>query len=339
MLNTQTPAVAVIRSRTHDISDAHTCLNHIIGPHELVDLNLYEPLDFSFDGSQIGRMIIGDLIYGKDIIFKTKNHDDMDHYCITRPKVGQPIFKKDGTYFQSSYSNATIVSPYDKFEIQIKKDCVQNFMSFSKSFVEYVLSDLIEQPLHQPLYFQNTMFGDDKKIATWWNLIDSIVNFSNNFQSGTFLEQMKTDFEYVIVKSLLLSQPNNYSDLIHSKYHRHPDYLNRALDYIKKNIQHKIELDDLEKAVGVSRKKLSLGFKEYLKSTPNAYIRFYRLKCIYDEISCATQKINITEIAFKWGVTHLGRFSIEYKEAFNESPSDTLKKALQKLPAASVLIH
>ncbi|WP_262475890.1 helix-turn-helix domain-containing protein [Acinetobacter radioresistens] len=39
---------------------------------------------------------------------------------------------------------------------------------------------------------------------------------------------------------------------------------------------------------------------------------------------------NITEIAYKWGATHLGCFSIEYKEVFGEKPSETLKKIIER---------
>lgn len=104
----------------------------------------------------------------------------------------------------------------------------------------------------------------------------------------------------------------------------------RLLEFIQKNIQQKIEISDLEYASGLSKKKLNTIFKKYLKCSPNAYIRHYRLKCIYNEISQSSYKINITEIAYKWGVTHLGRFSIEYKEAFGEKSSETLKKIIER---------
>ena len=103
MYSQQHRSISRIQSHSQNIHDARHCLDLIIGPHDLVDSNKYEPLDFSFHGSQIGRMIIGDLTYGKDIIFKTHDQEDMNYFCITRPKNGRPLFKKDGAIFYACH--------------------------------------------------------------------------------------------------------------------------------------------------------------------------------------------------------------------------------------------
>jgi AraC-like DNA-binding protein len=35
---------------------------------------------------------------------------------------------------------------------------------------------------------------------------------------------------------------------------------------------------------------------------------------------------SVTEIAMQWGFTHMGRFSIEYRQRFGERPSETLSR-------------
>lgn len=339
MHSQQSRSINTIHSHTQNIHDANHCLDFIIGPHNLIETNILDTLDFSFQGSQIGRMIIGDLTYGKDIIFKTHDHHDMNHFCITRPKTGRPVFKMDGAIFYACHDQASIVSPDNKFELEIDKNCVQTFISFSKNFVEKILSDVISQPITKPLIFENIMNTQNPKIKAWWDLIDSIRNFTHNFTNASFFGEMRSDFEYIIVKSLLLSQPNNYSDLIYKNNLDYPDFLKQILEFIQNNIHEKIDISDLEYASGMNKKKLNTIFKKYLKCSSNAYIRHYRLKCIYDEISQSTHKINITEIAYKWGVTHLGRFSIEYKDAFGEKPSQTLKKIMDRQFNPSLIIQ
>lgn len=318
-----------ISSHTHSVETAQQCLDEIIGPHELIDLYHEQPLNFSFQGERIGGIIIGDLIYGKEVIFKTQNHIDMHFYCITRPKIGQSLFKQEQHSFLATTQNAAIVSPFDKFEIEIDQECIQNFISISKPLLESVLIDLIKRPLDQPLHFQNTMYGENPKIKAWWELADYLCSYSKlNFNFDCLMPDIKNDFEKILVKALLLSQPHNYSDLLYENQDNNPEYLKRALQFIQHNIQTSICHSDLEHITGVSKQKLSKAFKLRLQMSPHSYIRYYRLKCIYEELSLAKDKTNITAIAMKWGISHLGRFSIEYKQQFGESPSDTIRKSI-----------
>lgn len=277
----------------------------------------------------MGGMIMGDLIYGKDVVFKTQNQQDMHFYCITRPKIGTPKFKQQHSIFEASHAHAAIVSPFDKFEIEIKRDCIQSFISISKPLLENTLSDLIHRPLNEPIEFDHIMSTKNEKIRAWWNLLEYISSYSKHHANfDCLMSDIKQDFEKILVKSLLLSQPHNYSHLLNDSHNSDPEFLKRALHYIHQNIHQNIYSDDLERIAGVSKQKLSKAFRDRMQVSFNSYIRYYRLKCIYQELSLAQDKKNITNIAMKWGINHLGRFSIEYKQQFGESPSDTIRKSL-----------
>ena len=322
-----------IHASTHSIDTANQCLNQIIGPHELVDLSHEEPLNFSFKGEQMGGIIIGDLIYGKDVVFKTQHQQDMHFYCISRPKIGKPVFRQEHGVFEASPGNAAIVSPFDKFEIEIERDCVQSFISISKPLLENTLSDLIQRPLDAPIEFNHIMSVQNERVNAWWNLLEYFGSYGRrDMNSECLMNEIKHDFEKILVKSLLLSQPHNYSQLLADNHHNNPEFLQRALQYIHNNIQYNISSEDLERISGVSKQKLSKAFRDRMKVSFNSYIRHYRLKCIYQELSLAQDKKNITSIAMKWGVNHLGRFSIEYKQQFGESPSDTIRKSILQQP-------
>ena len=322
-----------LHSSTHSIDSANQCLNQIIGPHELLDLSNEQPLNFSFQGEQLGGIIMGDLAYGTDVLFKTQHQQDMHFYCISRPKVGKPIFRQQQGVFEATQGNAAIVSPFDKFEIEIERDCIQSFISISKPLLENTLSDLIQRPLHAPIEFEHIMSGQDERIKAWWNLLEYFGAYrQQDLNFDCLMHEIKYDFEKILVKSLLLSQPHNYSHLLTEGDRHDPEFLKRALEYIHENISQHICTETLEQISGVSKQKLSKAFRDRMKLSLNSYIRYYRLRCIYQELSSAQDKSNITNIAMKWGVNHLGRFSLEYKQQFGESPSETVRKSmLQKL--------
>lgn len=329
-----------ILSSTQSLETANQCLNRIIGPHILHDISHEEPLNFSFKGEQLGGIIMGDLTYGKDVVFSTQHQQDMHFYCITRPKIGKPKFKQEHGYFEASVNNAAIVSPFDKFEIEIERDCVQSFISISKPLLETTLSDLIHRPVLEPLQFEHQMSIDNERIQAWWNLFEYFTSYEKyNANFNCLMQDIKQDFERILVKSLLLSQPHNYSHFIDDEHNNHPEFLKRALQFIHQNIHLDIHSDNLEKIAGVSKQKLSKAFRERLQRSFNSYIRYYRLKCIYQELSHAQDKTNITNIAMKWGVNHLGRFSLEYKQQFGESPSDTVRKSLLSSPTTHPQLH
>lgn len=52
-----------------------------------------------------------------------------------------------------------------------------------------------------------------------------------------------------------------------------------------------------------------------------------KLNLVYRDLKHAPAKHEtVSNIALKWGFTHMGHFSRHYTELFNENPSQTLKR-------------
>lgn len=81
---------------------------------------------------------------------------------------------------------------------------------------------------------------------------------------------------------------------------------------------------------GVSARSLFLGFQRYRGVTPMRLLHEVRLHRAHDELLQAAPDTRITDVALRWGLGHLGRFSRDYRAAFGESPSDTLRAALRR---------
>ncbi|MEJ7806329.1 MAG: helix-turn-helix transcriptional regulator [Telluria sp.] len=76
---------------------------------------------------------------------------------------------------------------------------------------------------------------------------------------------------------------------------------------------------------GVSVRSLYAGFKEYCGVSPLQYLRMLRLDGARQALLNAPD-CHIASIAMHWGFGHLGRFSMEYKERFGESPSQSVRR-------------
>ncbi|WP_448334372.1 helix-turn-helix domain-containing protein, partial [Streptomyces sp. DSM 41534] len=66
---------------------------------------------------------------------------------------------------------------------------------------------------------------------------------------------------------------------------------------------------------------ISSAFRERFGLPPLAYVRNLRLARIREDILTSTDPVGV--IAYRWGITHLGRFAGEYRDRFGELPSAT----------------
>jgi AraC family transcriptional regulator, ethanolamine operon transcriptional activator len=80
-------------------------------------------------------------------------------------------------------------------------------------------------------------------------------------------------------------------------------------------------------ALGVSLRTLEYTCKTLLNVSPQRYLTCLRLHGARRDIRALAGLSSVMEIAFKWGFSHLGRFSIAYRELFGEQPSRTMQLA------------
>jgi AraC-like DNA-binding protein len=80
----------------------------------------------------------------------------------------------------------------------------------------------------------------------------------------------------------------------------------------------------------VSERTLRKAFRITYGLSPCRHLRLLRLlrvrQALMSPSSC--QVPTVTEIAMRFGFAELGRFSVEYRKVFGESPSATLRLAL-----------
>jgi AraC-like DNA-binding protein len=72
---------------------------------------------------------------------------------------------------------------------------------------------------------------------------------------------------------------------------------------------------------------LQSTFRDHLGLTPQQYLRRARLRRAREDLLAHqnTGRTTVSAIANRWGFNHLGRFAIEYRSRYGESPSDTLR--------------
>ncbi|MDJ0840874.1 MAG: helix-turn-helix domain-containing protein [Acidobacteriota bacterium] len=107
-----------------------------------------------------------------------------------------------------------------------------------------------------------------------------------------------------------------------------PTIAKRAQDYIEAHYNDTIRMADLCASVEVGLRTLQRCFAACFQISPSDYIKMRRLSAARRELMTAdTERNTVTTIALDNGFTHLGRFAVEYRAFFGESPRETLAAA------------
>ncbi|WP_026329556.1 helix-turn-helix domain-containing protein [Thiomicrorhabdus arctica] len=135
--------------------------------------------------------------------------------------------------------------------------------------------------------------------------------------------------EDLLMTCLLHALPNESSSpkLLPSYQHRKV-VVERVKEYMKSHQQLPVTITELCQIAYVSRRTLQYSFETILGYSPLQFLRLTRLNQVRRALKTADKDSTVTETAEKWGFTHAGQFSHDYKKTFGESPSQTLRKAL-----------
>lgn len=99
----------------------------------------------------------------------------------------------------------------------------------------------------------------------------------------------------------------------------------QAREFIEAHYREAVHLEDLCRVTGVGLRTLQRSFREYFDLTVSEYLKTLRLDAAHRDLATAHREHDpVSTIALQNGFTHLGRFSVEFRERFGESPSETL---------------
>ena len=104
-------------------------------------------------------------------------------------------------------------------------------------------------------------------------------------------------------------------------------YISSARDFIDANLKAPLTLERLSQKIGVSQRTLRYAFNDVLGINPLQFIKIRRLHAVRAELlSLLDPNTTVTEVALRYGFSHLGYFSRDYRVLFGELPSGTINK-------------
>ncbi|HEY2190889.1 MAG TPA: AraC family transcriptional regulator [Actinomycetospora sp.] len=109
--------------------------------------------------------------------------------------------------------------------------------------------------------------------------------------------------------------------------HVEPAVVRRAVEFMDANAHREVDICQVADAARISVRGLQSAFRRHRDQTPLEYLRHVRLDQAHRDLLAADPagSQTVAAIAARWGFTHPGRFSVDYRRAYGHSPRYTLK--------------
>lgn len=132
--------------------------------------------------------------------------------------------------------------------------------------------------------------------------------------------------ERLLIGGLVLAQQHDYQDKLREpRPPARPRTVKRVIDAVQAAPEKPWPLSAMARQADVSARRLQQGFREHLGMAPTSYLRTVRLDRAHRDL--ATGASSVSEVAYRWGFTNLGRFALAYRERFGSAPSQTSRRA------------
>lgn len=249
-------------------------------------------------------------------------------YLVQTPLAGQAAITAGSQSAVSTPARASVLSPDDPVSMRWSAESPQLDVCFERRSLERQLEALLRRPLREPLRFKLELDLATEAGRRWLRLL-GLVREELELH-GMLLRQplAATQLEELLMTTLLLAQPSNYSEQLRTEPPPlSPRPFRRVLDHIHAHLDEPLLVADLAQVAGVSVRSLEQSFRRQLGITPTAYIRDLRLQRAHADLVAAEpgDGVSVGEIALARGFTHLGRFSELYRRTFGVPPSQTLR--------------
>lgn len=250
-------------------------------------------------------------------------------YLLQIPLTGAAAICNGTDRYGSTPLAAALLNPHRETTMIWEENTRQLLVQVDRAAMQAHLGQLIGGQASQPLCFEGPMNmaqGTGRSLAQLiLHLVGEIDAERSQFGTPGL---MSRQIESTIMTGLIESVPNNYSDLLGLRGSTaRPRHLRRAEEFIAAHLDQPLTVEDIAAAAGCTPRSLQNAFRKFRDTTPLRFLRDARLARVHQTLLAGNPSASVTDVATRWGFSHLGRFSQVYKERFGESPQTTLRAA------------
>ncbi|HEU5036671.1 MAG TPA: AraC family transcriptional regulator [Nocardioides sp.] len=314
------------RRTTDDREEAERVIADLYLPNRLDLSEDSTPLGMEVTGLRLGALTAGRLTFGRPVRLRTA---EAANFHVNIPLHGRAASSNgSGEPVSTSPGEGLVFSPGAPAEISWSKDCEQLCLMIPRARLEAELEKMLGRSLGGRLVFD---FATDlsrpvgQRLRTVLNLLVDELDQPTDLSRNPLVAR---HVEGLVLDGLLLSQPHNHSDAAtRAGPPAHRSAIRRAVELMEESPSEPWTTVRLAAEVHLSPRALQAGFRRDLATPPMAYLREVRLRRAHETLSAADRDTTtVRAVATGLGMLHPSRFAAAYREAFGETPSDTLNR-------------
>jgi len=161
----------------------------------------------------------------------------------------------------------------------------------------------------------------EDKISLFHQIIVSWISYLiNEFPKLTIKP------EYDKIESEILHQLFDCMELVPLVKKRKKFQTKIVRDILDENITNDIDISTLTSELNIKSSQLHNAFKKEYGVSPKKYLQTLRYNAIRKVLLLSDpNSVTIAEVASKYKISHMSHFSVQYKNIFGETPSQTLR--------------
>jgi AraC-like DNA-binding protein len=284
-----------------------------------------EQISFSGDVAQIGPITIGDISYGAEMCITTGGLETAYH--VLAPLTGAVQVLHRAAAITADPSQAAVFRPFGDISLRWSADCRLISVKIERPALERELDAVLDRRPGSPLPLGATFGLAGGPGRSWLALVRLLLGEVRQPDGLTSLPHLLRRWRELAVSGLAQAVEHPFSQgQAGQPTARRPRTVKRALDAMHAEPGRSFTAAELAVIAGVGIRVLQESFRQHVGVPPQTYLRRLRLEGVHAELSRAGPGVvSVSEVATRWGFTHLGRFAGAYRDRYGVTPSQTLR--------------
>lgn len=313
------------RKTTRDADEAEHIVTEAYLPNRLLRVSSAE-IDMELVRAQLGEVTVGFLSYGRTIHVQT---GETTQFHVNVTLKGRAASRSGSSDPLMTTPGQAIVFPVGvPAQVTWSTDARHLCLMVTRASLEGELERLLGRSLPKRLAFEQCLRTEVGHL--WQPAIDLVCRELENPHGLLTVPSVARHLEGLVLDGLLLTQPHNYRDLVHlAAAPGRAGAIARAAELLEELPCEAWTVVRLAHEVHLSVRALQYGFKRDFDMPPMAYLKRVRLRRAHRTLLTSYPEITtVAAVALECGFLHRGRFAAAYRDAFGESPSETLGRRL-----------